>query len=114
MKKKDINLAEMINDPFQGKGGFMPAKITDKVTVRIGLNENLAFPEALFKQLMKQVAEKIDPRIYPEDYCESLAIMLAKQHNLNPEQIVIGNGGDKIIDLMVRLTIVKGFNAVII
>ncbi len=114
MQEKKIDLSSMINDPFQGKGGFMPAKIKEKVTIRIGLNENLAFPEEVIKELMKHVAEKIDPRIYPEDYCESLCNRIADKHNLNSNQVVIGNGGDKIIDLMVRLTIVAGQNAVII
>lgn len=114
MKNKKIDLSSMVNDPFQGKGGFMPTKIKEKVTVRIGLNENLAFPEEIIKELMKQVALKIDPRLYPEDYCGSLCAMIGEKHNLNSNQVVIGNGGDKIIDLMVRLTIVTGKNAVII
>ncbi len=114
MQEKKIDLSGMVNDPFQGKGGFMPAKIKEKVTVRIGLNENLAFPEEVIKELMKQVAAKIDPRIYPEDYCESLCEIIAEKYTLNSNQVVIGNGGDKIIDLMVRLTIVAGQNAVII
>ena len=114
MDKKESNLSKMINDPFKGKGGFMPAKIKEKVNIRIGLNENLVFPENIIKQLLQRVASSIDPRIYPEDYCESLADMIAAKHHLNSNQVVIGNGGDKIIDLMVRLTIVAGKNAVVI
>ena len=104
----------MINDPFKGKCGFMPAKIKEKIVIRSGLNENLAFPEKKMKELMKIVAEKIDPRIYPEDYSNSLCEVIAKDNNLAENQIVVGNGGDKIIDLMVRLTIKSGYNAVII
>jgi len=111
---KEIDLAKMINDPFKGKGGFMPEKIRDKVIVRVGLNENLAFPEELIKELMRKVASKIDPRIYPEDYCDSLCEIIAHDNHLEPNQVVVGNGGDKIIDLMVRLTITAGFSAVII
>ncbi len=107
-------LAEMINDPFHGKEGFMPAKIDEKINVRIGLNENLAFPENIMKKLLIQVANKIDPRIYPEDYCDSLCELIAEDLKLNSNQVVIGNGGDKIIDLMVRLTIVKGKSAIVI
>ncbi|HUU77008.1 MAG TPA: histidinol-phosphate transaminase [candidate division Zixibacteria bacterium] len=112
--KKEINLADLVNDPFEGKEGFMPEKIKEKIKIRIGLNENLAFPEDVLKKLMLEVAKRIDPRIYPEDYCESLCVMLAEEHNINSNQVVVGNGGDKIIDLMVRLTIVKGKKGVII
>ena len=112
--KKNSNLEGKINDPFQGKSGFMPEKIKDKIEVRIGLNENLAFPEEIIKKLMIEVAEEIDPRVYPEDYSESLCQILANEHKVNQEQIVVGNGGDKIIDLMVRLTIVKGYNGIVI
>ncbi|MBN1328326.1 MAG: histidinol-phosphate aminotransferase family protein [Candidatus Heimdallarchaeota archaeon] len=111
---KEIDLAKMINDPFKGKSGFMPEKLTDKVILRIGLNENLAFPEDLIKKLMQKVATEIDPRIYPEDYCDSLCKIIAQDNHLEPNQVVIGNGGDKIIDLMVRLTIIASFSAVII
>ncbi|NHK31429.1 MAG: histidinol-phosphate aminotransferase family protein [Asgard group archaeon] len=114
MSNKEKNLANLINDPFKGKGGFMPEKIKEKIIVRIGLNENLAFPEKKIKELMKMVAEKIDPRIYPEDYCDSLCAIIANENNLNQNQVVVGNGGDKIIDLMVRLTIKSGYNAVIL
>jgi histidinol-phosphate aminotransferase len=114
LTKRIIDLADMINDPFKGKGGFMPDKIKEKITVRVGLNENLAFPEEKIKELMLKIAQNIDPRIYPEDYCDSLCDLIAKNNNLNSKQVIIGNGGDKIIDLMVRLTIKSGYNAVII
>jgi histidinol-phosphate aminotransferase len=112
--KENQDLASMINDPFQGKGGFMPAKIKEKIAVRVGLNENLAFPEDKIKEMLLKIAKTIDPRVYPEDYCDSLCQMLASENKLDENQIIIGNGGDKIIDLMVRLTIKSGFNAVII
>ncbi|MHA1221223.1 MAG: hypothetical protein ACTSQB_05775, partial [Candidatus Heimdallarchaeota archaeon] len=108
---KEEKLASLIRDPFKGKGGFMPAKIKEKVTVRAGLNENLAFPEELIKRLILQVAKTIDPRIYPEDYCKSLCEVIAQDNQINANQVVIGNGGDKIIDLMVRLTIKAGSSA---
>lgn len=114
LTKKESNLNQLINDPFKGKSGFMPAKIKDKIKVRIGLNENLAFPEELIKKLIKDVAKKIDPRIYPEDYCDSLCGIITSDYGLQSNQVVVGNGGDKIIDLMVRLTIKSGFSAVII
>ncbi|NHJ46794.1 MAG: histidinol-phosphate transaminase [Asgard group archaeon] len=114
MTKKTTDLTDMINDPFKGKGGFMPDKIKEKITVRVGLNENLAFPEEKIKELMLTIAKNIDPRIYPEDYCDSLCDIIAEKNNLNSNQIVIGNGGDKIIDLLVRLTIKSDFNAVTI
>ncbi len=111
---KKIDLAQMINDPFKGKSGFMPEKIEDEILVRAGLNENLAIPEELMKDLMKKVVMKIDPRIYPEDYCDSLCEVIAREYHLKPNQVVVGNGGDKIIDLMVRLTITSGYSAVIL
>lgn len=114
LKEKIIDLSDMINDPFKGKGGFMPDKIEHKVMVRVGLNDNLAFPENLIKKLIKQVAGRIDPRVYPEDYCDSLCDLISYDYQLNPNQVVAGNGGDKIIDLMVRLTIKAGYFAAIV
>ncbi|NHJ38699.1 MAG: aminotransferase class I/II-fold pyridoxal phosphate-dependent enzyme [Asgard group archaeon] len=114
MNRKINGLSNRINDPFKGKKGFMPEKIKEKIIIRSGLNENLVFPEKKMKELMKIVAEKIDPRIYPEDYSDSLCNVIAKEYNLDYNQIAVGNGGDKVIDLMVRLTIKSGFNAVII
>ena len=114
MPFKRDDLPRLVNDPFKGKGGFMPDKIRDKITVRVGLNENLTFPKDVIKRLLQQVAETIDPRVYPEDYCDSLCEILAKENKLDPSQVIIGNGGDKIIDLMVRLTIYKGDSAVLV
>jgi histidinol-phosphate aminotransferase len=114
LTNRDLDVSQLVNDPFKGKSGFMPAKIKDKIKVRIGLNENLAFPEELIQKLIKDVAERIDPRIYPEDYCDSLCNIIASDFRLQQNQVVVGNGGDKIIDLMVRLTIKAGFSAVIV
>ena len=114
LQKKKLNLVELINDPFHGKGGFMPAKIKDKIKIRIGLNENLAFPEDVMKKLVREAAEKIDPRIYPEDYCDSLCELIATEHSLNSNQVVVANGGDKIIDLMVRLTLKAGYSGIVL
>jgi histidinol-phosphate aminotransferase len=113
-KKHDKTIQKIIRDPFKGKSGFMPDKIKTTVNVRVGLNENLAFPEGLMRKLLLEVAQEIDPRIYPEDYCDSLALLLAEENNLAQEQIIIANGGDKIIDLAVRLTIQAGDTAVIV
>lgn len=112
MNDKNNNLLNKVNNPFKGKGGFMPEKIKEKIKTRVGLNENLAFPLDILQELLQQAIVNIDPRIYPEDYCDSLIDILAKKHDIEPNQIIIGNGGDKIIDLMVRLTIYKGDNAI--
>jgi histidinol-phosphate aminotransferase len=108
------NLEDLVNDPFEGKKGFMPKKIKEKIDVRVGLNENLAFPEELIKQSLLQAAKSVDPRLYPEDYCDSLRELLAKEHQVEPSQIIIGNGGDKIIDLVVRLTLSQDKSAVVV
>ncbi|MBD3189546.1 MAG: aminotransferase class I/II-fold pyridoxal phosphate-dependent enzyme [Candidatus Heimdallarchaeota archaeon] len=112
--KTKINVKEFINDPFKGKTGFMPDEVPESISTRIGLNENLVFPKEIMDQLLLEVAKTIDPRVYPEDYSQSLCQLIAEQHDINPNQIVVGNGGDKIIDLVVRLTIKCGNSSVII
>ncbi|MBD3190970.1 MAG: histidinol-phosphate transaminase [Candidatus Heimdallarchaeota archaeon] len=113
-KLTNDQIRSLLNDPFQGKGGYKPQKITKKPELKVATNENLVFPKGIIKQAMQRAIEKIDPRVYPESYSESLCSKLGEKYGISPIRVVVANGGDTIIDTIVRMTVKKGYSAVII
>lgn len=113
-KLSDDQIRSLLNDPFQGKGGYKPQTIIEKPELKAAANENLVFPKGIIKQAMQRAIEKVDPRVYPESYSESLCSKLGEKYGISPIRVVVANGGDTIIDTIVRMTVKKGYSAVII
>jgi histidinol-phosphate aminotransferase len=67
-------------------------------------NENLYIPRETMKEIMARAIERIDPRTYPDEEEEELREEIAKAYSLNSESIVLTNGGDEAIDLLLSLT----------
>jgi histidinol-phosphate aminotransferase len=66
-------------------------------------NENLFIPREIVREIMINAASRIDPRTYPGEEEEELIGEIAKAFSLDHESIVITNGGDEAIDLILSL-----------
>lgn len=66
-------------------------------------NENLFIPREVIREIMVNAASRIDPRTYPGKEEEELIGEIAKAFSLDYESIVITNGGDEAIDLILSL-----------
>ena len=78
--------------------GMKPSEI-----VKLNANENFFIPKETLAALLTEVIEEHDPRIYPQEEESELKKALGKYLSLSPEHVIIGTGGDQIIDLITRL-----------
>jgi len=79
--------------------------------MKLNSNENFFVPLDFLRRLFKEVAEQIDPRLYPGEEARELRTALAKYLGASPEEIVIGTGSDQLIDLVSRITLRYGDEA---
>ena len=83
--------------------GVSPDKI-----VKLNFNESLFVDRAKQTKLMKEVADEFDLRLYPEDEVPKFLAKLSGYIGAPANFLVVGNGGDEIIDRIVRLFVEKG------
>ncbi|MGV9103109.1 MAG: histidinol-phosphate transaminase [Candidatus Thorarchaeota archaeon] len=70
--------------------------------VRLSANENIFLNLQILRDIMVKAVNNSDPRRYSVEAIDALENLLSKEHNITPEQVLIGNGGDQLIDLLVR------------
>ncbi len=83
--------------------GVSPDKI-----VKLNFNESLFVDRAKQAELMKEVADEFDLRLYPEDEVPKFLAKLSGYIGAPANFLVVGNGGDEIIDRIIRLFVEKG------
>ncbi len=79
--------------------------------LKLNSNENFFVPLSFLRDVLKEAMEAVDPRIYPRDEPSRLKEALAKDMAVLPEEIVIGTGSDQLIDLMSRMFLRRGDEA---
>ncbi|MBM7647367.1 histidinol-phosphate aminotransferase [Bacillus ectoiniformans] len=103
---------------LDGLGVYKPGKPIEEVKRELGLerviklasNENPLGYSKMAKEAMMKELENI--AFYPEGTAPVLAEALAKKLNVQPEQLIIGNGSDEILHLITRSYIRTGDEAV--
>jgi len=50
---------------------------------------------------------------YPQGGNPRLVAALARTHGVSPDQVVVGNGSDEIIDMLIRMLLVPGKHSVV-
>lgn len=74
--------------------------------VKLASNENPLGPSKKAIEAIKEQADKIN--IYPDGAAIDLRAKLALKHNIKPEQILIGSGGEQIIKLIAHTFLNEG------
>lgn len=70
---------------------------------KLDANENLLLDTAYLSQLVIKEAKKIDLRKYPLEQYDELYKNLSEYLNVSDKTLVIGNGSDQIIDLLLSI-----------
>ncbi len=91
------------------KIGRKPSEI-----LKLNSNENLFIPLDFVRKILRQVAEEVDPRIYPRDEYGELRDSISLHYNIPSDEIVIGAGSDQLIDLVSRMSLREGDEALAI
>lgn len=82
-------------------------KIRPSEIVKLNANENFFIPREKLATLLSNVIKECDPRIYLKEAELKTMEALGKYLNVPAECIVLGNGSDQLIDLIVRLFLEK-------
>ncbi|PPA71261.1 histidinol-phosphate transaminase [Jeotgalibacillus proteolyticus] len=97
---------------------YKPGRSSEEVKKEFGLSEivKLASNENPFGYSPKIDAwfkeNGINHAIYPDGYAANLRYALAEKYSLNPEQFIIGNGSDEVIQIVSRALLEKGKNTI--
>lgn len=75
--------------------------------IKLHLNENPYPPSKEVIKVLKEMDEE-SLRLYPDGLCEELRNELAQRHQVQPEQILCGNGSSEIITLIFQACINAG------
>ncbi len=79
--------------------------------VKLNANENFFIPKEKLDALFMEAIKEQDPRIYPQEEDVELRKALGKYLSVSPGRIVIENGSDQLIDLVARVFLEKGDEA---
>jgi len=82
--------------------------------LKLNSNENFFVPLVFLRSILKEVAEEVDPRIYPRDEIRELKEAFGEYVDVHPDQIVIGTGSDQLIDIICRMLLRRGDEAIAI
>ena len=79
--------------------------------LKLNSNENFFVPLEFIRDVLRQVVEEADPRIYPRDEFRQLKEAIGGYCNVSPGNIVVGAGSDQLIDLVSRIFLKEGDEA---
>ena len=79
------------------------AKGHDVCVLKLNSNENLFLSRKQVQEVLLEAAYETDPRLYPQDEEEKLRQKIAKQNNIESNQVMITAGGDQLIELLFSL-----------
>ncbi len=82
--------------------------VSPEEIVKLNFNESLFVDRAKQAELMKELADEFDLRLYPEDEVPKFLAKLTRYIGAPENFLVVGNGGDELIDRTVRLFVEKG------
>jgi len=82
--------------------------------LKLNSNENFFIPLDFLRGILREVVEEADPRIYPRDEIRNLKDAFGEYVDVHPDQIVIGSGSDQLIDVICRIFLREGDEAIAI
>ena len=99
--REDFNADDLTVSWVQQLHAYVPGEQPQSEGwVKLNTNENPYPPSA---QVAKAIAEEIeDLRLYPQPLSQELRSGIAEHFALTPEQVIIGNGSDNILDMITR------------
>jgi histidinol-phosphate aminotransferase len=71
-------------------------------------NENLLIPRELVADIMARAAREVDPRTYPGEEERLLSEEIGEMLSIDPEMVLLTNGADEAIDLLLSIAGVVG------
>jgi histidinol-phosphate aminotransferase len=114
-----IQWESLANEHILGIAPYEPGKPTEELERELGIadaiklasNENPLPPSARVQKAIVAALGTLNR--YPDGGGHSLRQALAKKHDVSPDQVVLGNGSNELIELAVRTFLKPGDEAVV-
>ncbi|MFW6141480.1 MAG: pyridoxal phosphate-dependent aminotransferase [Candidatus Saliniplasma sp.] len=84
----------------------MNVKRGDQDPIRLDLNENHLLSDEYYDIIYSRL--DVDLADYPSEYCSELCEKLAGYHGLSPEQFLVANGSDMVLDTIFKTLVPSG------
>ena len=84
-----------------------------KPLIKMNANENYFVEEDWMRERVKEALDLIDIRRYPNIYEDETKKVIADLNGVKPENLVLGNGSDEVIDCTLKSFLKAGENVVI-
>jgi len=124
MSRCEKKIVRQVLNDAQRLGAYDVGETIDKLALRLNRkpseilklnsNENFFIPLDFLRSIIKEAVEEIDPRIYPRDEIVNLKDAFGEYVDAHPDQIVIGTGSDQLIDIVCRMFLRRGDEAIAI
>lgn len=88
--------------------------IQESEVLKLNANENLFLPLDFMQDVLGDVVKDVDPRLYPSEDRNRLQKALGGYLGVSPEQIVLGAGGDQLIELVLHAFLRAGDRMLIV
>ena len=93
---------DLVSESVSGHKPYIPGQqpqLNDQ-TIKLNTNEN---PYPPSPRIANRIGKHIDKlQLYPDSSCSELRNIIAQLHNVDPDQVIIGNGSDDILNLCTR------------
>ena len=97
---------------------YKPGETPEELATRLGIprsevlkldaNENLFLPQSMMQEILREASEETDPRLYPSGESGRLREALGGHLGVSPKKIVLGAGGDQLIELLLHALLKAG------
>ncbi|MFL6437634.1 MAG: histidinol-phosphate transaminase [Terriglobales bacterium] len=111
------NILDLIPEHIRALSTYVPGKPVRQAEresgircIKMASNENPFGPSPLAIAAIRQAATGTN--FYPDNDANDLRIMLAEQHRVQPEQVLVTDGSTALIDIIARTLLRPGLNAI--
>jgi histidinol-phosphate aminotransferase len=106
LKRRISNKGRVEEYDVPGEGVLSLAKrlgLELKDIVKLDANENFVFPAEFTASELRQLSRFLDTRLYPLDQKMRLTAAVAEYLDVSPDQIVVGNSSDDVLEIVARV-----------
>lgn len=97
-----MSIDHLISEHVLGHSPYIPGEQPKISNCKIKLNTN-ENPYPPSPDILKSISGQIEKlNLYPDSSSAELRICIAKIHNVDPDQVIVGNGSDDILNLCTR------------
>ena len=93
---------DLVSQNISGHEPYIPGRQPklNAETIKLNTNENPYPPSPLITDGLHEHIDNL--RLYPDSSCEELRNSIALLHSVDPDEVIIGNGSDDILNLCTR------------